>query len=198
VRARVGETALMASPFLYFADDRLSRAELTAACLDGDLVALGDAYIPADAVETRGLRAGSLAEVLGDSLAATHLSAAWIHGALPAPPDRHTVQRAVTRRLHRIPDRRLVYRDLAVDPSDLMRIGGVWVTTPTRTLADVSRVDDRDHLRAARLLAEGHPGSAADAIEWLEARPKLPYKRAALGVLQRLLVGQDDVTRYTS
>ena len=43
-------------------DDRLSPAELSAACLDGDLVELGEAYIPADAVETRGLRAGSLRE----------------------------------------------------------------------------------------------------------------------------------------
>ena len=43
----------MASPFLYFADDRLSLAELSAAWLDGDLVELGEAYIPADAVETQ-------------------------------------------------------------------------------------------------------------------------------------------------
>ena len=76
----------MASPFLYFADDRLSRAELTAACLDGDLVELGDAYIPADAVETSALRAGSLLPVLGENLAATHLTAAWIQGALPQQP----------------------------------------------------------------------------------------------------------------
>src|SRR5688572_32502849 len=102
----------MASPFLYFADDRLSLAELTAARLDGDVVELGDAYIPADAVETRGLRAGSLTALLGDTLAATHLSAAWVHGALPDPPARHTVQRAVARRRHRLPGRHLVYRDL--------------------------------------------------------------------------------------
>src|SRR6478609_127580 len=130
----------MASPFLYFAEDRLSQAELSAACLDGDLVELGEAYIPADAVETRGLRAGSLSGILGDVLAATHLSATWIHGALPAPPARHTVQRAVARRLHHIPDRRLVYRDLAVDPADLQLVSGVLVTSPVRTLADLSRV----------------------------------------------------------
>ena len=93
----------MGSPFLYFTDDRLSGAELTAACLDGDLVALGDAYIPADAVETAALRAGSLTPILGDTLAATHLTAAWIHGGLPLPPARHTVQRAVPRRLHLVP-----------------------------------------------------------------------------------------------
>jgi hypothetical protein len=185
----------MASPFLYFADDRLSRAELTAACLDGDLVELGEAYIPADAVETRGLRAGSLTAVLGDSLAATHLTAAWIHGALPAPPARHTVQRAVSRRLHRVPDRRLVYRDLAVDPSDLVRLGGVWVTTPARTLADLSRVADGEHLRAARLFAQTHPGSAADAIAWLDGHAKLPHKTAGLAALRGCLTGQEEVTR---
>lgn len=190
----MGHTALMASPFLYFADDRLSRAELSAACLDGDLVELGEAYIPADAVETTALRAGSLAGVLGDVLAATHLTAAWIHGALPAPPGRHTVQRAVARRLHHTPDRRLVYRDLAVDPADLVRIGGVWVTTPTRTLADLSRVDDPDHARAARLLAGAHPGLRADAIVWLQGRMKLPHKRAALEALRRE-AAYDDSTR---
>jgi hypothetical protein len=185
----------MASLFLYFADDRLSLAELSAACLDGDLVELGEAFIPADAVETRELRAGSLAEVLGTSLAATHLTAAWIHGALPAPPSRHTVQRAVSRRLKRAPDRRLVYRDLAVDPADLRRIGGVQVTTARRTLADLARVDDPVHLRAAGLLAAAEPGLVHSAIEWLDEHPSLPHRIAALGLLRSLATDQDDVTR---
>lgn len=184
----------MASPFLYFVDDRLSLAELSAARLDGDLVELGDAYIPADAVETRGLRAGSLAVVLGDSLAATHLTAAWVHGALPSPPTRHTVQRAVARRLHRVPDRRVIYRDIAVDPADLLLVGGVWVTTVARTLADLSRVDDPLHTRAARLLASAEPGSADEAVSWLEAHRPLPHLSAALDRLRRH-AGQDDVTR---
>ncbi|WP_109209477.1 MULTISPECIES: hypothetical protein [Microbacterium] len=173
----------MASPFLYFADDRLSRAELTAACLDGDLVALGDAYMPADAVETAALRAGSLAPILGDTLAATHLSAAWVHGALTAPPTRHTVQRAVARRLGVVPDRRLVYRDLAVDARDLQRLGGVLVTSPARTLADLARVEDPDHAMAARLLADADPDAVTRAIDDLEAGV-LPHKRAALVLLR--------------
>jgi hypothetical protein len=185
----------MASPFLYFAEDRLSQAELSAARLDGDVVELGEAYIPADAVETRGLRAGSLSGILGDTLAATHLSAAWIHGALPAPPSRHTVQRAVPRRLHRLPDRRLVYRDLAVDPEDLQRISGALVTSPERTLADLARVDDHEHRRAARLLMGSVPGVGHDAIAWLQRHPKLPHKRAALDVLRRATEYQDEVTR---
>lgn len=185
----------MASPFLYFADDRLSLAELTAARLDGDLVELGDAYIPADAVETPGLRAGSLAGILGDSLAATHLTAAWIHGALPDPPARHTVQRAVPRRLHRLPDRRLVYRDLSVDAADLLRIGGVWVTTAPRTLADLCRIDDPAYDRAVRLLSEMDPGLIGLAIRWLEERSNLPHRQAAIDRLRRDASDQEDVTR---
>ena len=187
----------MPSPFLYFADDRLSRAELSAARLDGDLVELGEAYIPADAVETSGLRAGSLAGVVTASLAATHLTAAWIHGALPDPPARHTVQRASAHRRKHTPDHRLIYRDLAVDPADLLRMGGVWVTSATRTLADLSRVDDEPHARAAMLLAGSTPGLTEGAIRWLEAHPSLPHRRAALTRL-RGLAAQDDVTRYTS
>jgi len=191
----------MASPFLYFADDRLSRAELTAACLDGHLVELGDAYMPADAVETAALRAGALAPLLGDTLAATHLTAAWIHGGIPHPPARHTVQRAVERRLHLVPDRHVVYRDLSVQPEDVDLIGGVRVTTPVRTLIDLARTTDAVHARAACQLALVHPAAVARAIARLE-HGRLPHKNAALRVLRPIAgeraEGQDDVTRYTS
>jgi hypothetical protein len=190
----------MTSPFLYFADDKLSAAELSAARLDGHVVELGDAYIPADAVETTGLRAGSLRGILGDTLAATHLSAAWVHGALHEPPARHTVQRAVPRRLHHVFGRRIVYRDLAVDPADLVMIGGVRVTTLERTLADLSRVVDDEHARAARLLADAHPGLASDALGWIDARGRMPNKRSAVAFLRGLTARepQEEVTRYTS
>jgi len=190
----------MGSPFLYFADDRLSLAELSAACLDGDLVGLGEAYIPADAVETRALRAGSLRELLGEQLAATHLSAAWVHGALVNPPSRHTVQRAVSHRLHRVPDRRVVYRDLSVDPADLLLIGGVRVTSAARTLVDLARIGDDVHVGAARLLAQAHVGLIDDATAWLQRRHRLPYKQTALDLLRSFAADrpQEEVTRYTS
>lgn len=186
----------MASPFLYFAGDRLSLAELSAARLDGHLVEVGDAYIPADAVETTGLRAGSLRGLLGANLAATHLSAAWVHGGLHEPPARHTVQRAVPRRLHHVLGRRLLYRDVAIDPGDLLVLGGVLVTTPVRTLADLARVDDADHRRAARALAGALPGCAVAALTWLEHHGPLPGKRSALTMVRELAAAdQDDVTR---
>lgn len=192
-----GTVAVMPSPFLYFADERLSPAELSAARLDGHLVELGEAYIPADAVETRALRAGSLAGLLGDTLAATHLSAAWIHGALHDPPTRHTVQRAVPRRLHQVIGRRLRYRDLCVDAADLLRIGGVLVTSPERTLADLSRLSEPDCVAAARMMADADPALPQRALAWFDAHGALPNKRSALVVLRELALreGQEDVTR---
>ena len=183
----------MASPFLYFVDDRLSLAELSAARLDGDVVELGDAYIPADAVETRALRAGSLTGLLGEALAATHLTAAWVHGALPDPPAIHTVQRAVPRRLHRVPVRHLVYRDLAVADDDLETIGGVRVTTPGRTLVDLCRVADDAHTRAARLLVEERESLVDEAIARLQGGA-LPHKRAALALLRGLAAAEAATT----
>ncbi|MEU1970382.1 type IV toxin-antitoxin system AbiEi family antitoxin [Microbacterium sp. NPDC019599] len=187
----------MTSPFLYFPGERLSSAELSAARLDGDVVELGEAYLPADAVETRGLRAGSLRTLLGDSLAATHLSAAWIHGGLDEPPARHTVQRAVPQRLHHVIGRRVVYRDPSIPSEDLWRVGGVLVTTPRRTLADLARVPYDEYAQAARRLADELPGLALEAVGWFDGRPPVPHKRAAVSFLLGLAAreGQDDVTR---
>ncbi|KAA9110546.1 hypothetical protein [Microbacterium rhizomatis] len=188
----------MPSPYLYFADDRLSIAELSAARLDGHLVELGEGYIPADAVETSALRAASLTELLGHTLAATHLSAAWVHGALPDPPARHCVQRCVPQRLHHVFGRRIVYRELRVLDEDLHRIGGVLVTSPARTLADLARVPDAQHLRAATSLAAATAGLAATAWEWLHAQGSLPRKRPAMSLLRQLDAAcalQEDVTR---
>ncbi|WP_243074788.1 type IV toxin-antitoxin system AbiEi family antitoxin [Microbacterium sp. SS28] len=190
----------MTSPFLYFPGDRLSPAELSAARLDGDLVELGEAYIPADAVETRALRAGSLRDILRENLAATLLSAAWIHGALDEPPSRHNVQRAVPKRLHHVVDRRIVYRDPTIASEELWRIGGVLVTEPRRTLADLARFPGEGHTDAACRLSDMAPGLALDAIAWFDERTPVPYKRSAIELLRGLAARapQEDVTRYTS
>ncbi|QIG40691.1 hypothetical protein G5T42_15430 [Microbacterium sp. 4R-513] len=187
----------MTSPFLYFPGDRLSRAELSAARLDGDVVELGEAYIPADAVETMALRAGSLRGILGETLAATHLSAAWVHGALVGPPARHTVQRAVEWRVHQVIDRRVVYRDPQVAADDLWRIGGVLVTSPQRTLADLARVPDDEYAEAARLFSDAFPGLALEAAAWFDERSPVPHKRTAVAFLHGLAarLPQDEVTR---
>ncbi len=182
-----GQTRHMPSPFLYFADERLSRAELAAARLDGVLVELGDGYIPADAVETRELRASSLRTLARGEIAFTHESAAWVHGFRLTPPARHRVQRAVGHRIPHVIDVRLRYSDLAIPDDDVALIGGVLVTTPARTCADLTReavAGEHGDQRALRGLFDAHPDLRDAAVEWLEQTKPVHHKRTALAWLR--------------
>jgi len=169
----------MPSPFMYLPGVRLTEAELSAACLDGHLVALGDGYIPADVVESMVLRAASVAHLLGTTLAATHESAAWILGRLDEPPARHRVQRAVDRRLHHVVSRRLLYRDPFIEGSDLLDIAHVRVSSPARTLADLARSPEASSRALARRWASERPDEAAESLAWLERHRSIPHKRNA-------------------
>jgi hypothetical protein len=182
----------MPSPFVFFAGVRLSQAELSSACLDGHLVELGEGFIPADLVESVSVRAASLAAVLGDTLAATHESAAWVLGRMDEPPPRHTVQRAVDRRLHHVVSRRLVYRDVLIPSDDLLDIGGVRVSTIARTLSDLARSAEPSSQELAVTWSRNAPVEAEAAMEWLASHRSVPGKRDARMLLSRR---QDDVTR---
>ena len=189
----MAQTALM-WPFLYFADDRLSTAELTAARLDGDLVEVGEAFMPADAVETRELRAASFRSIGGPERAVTHASAAWVHGAIPDPPLIHTLQRAGRRRAAFPVDARIRVRDVALPAGDVELISGVAVTTPVRTLVDLVRdavVGGSPRHLVDDILA-WRPDLLTDAVIWIDAAGPIHHKRAAAAELRRR---QEDVTR---
>jgi hypothetical protein len=177
-------TRAATSPFVYFVDARLSYAELTAACLDGDLVGLGDGFVPADVVESVWLRAASLSTLLGDTLAASHATAAWVHGGVDDPPARHSVQRAVPYRLHHVFDRRLDYHDGALDAVDLVHPAGVAVTTPGRTIADLARSTHPDAADAVRAWIRRDADVAAQGLAWLAGRTRLPHRRRAEALLR--------------
>lgn len=173
-------------PMAFFPHDRhpravLSLAELSAARLDGELAMVGDAYAAADALETPALRAASLRVLLGTQLVAIGMTAAWVHGAVGRPPAVHHVQRGergVTR-----PVRRDVrFRDTAIDPADVVALGGVRVTHAARTLVELAReASDPRCAEAARRLAT--PGLLAEAAAWLHAHRRFPGRRAALAFL---------------
>jgi hypothetical protein len=182
----------MTSPFVYFAGTRLSQAELTAACLDGHLIALGEGFVPADMIESIPLRAASLAGMLGDALTASHLSAAWVLGGIDDPPVRHSVQRAVSRRLHHIIDRRLIYHDPFVPPEDLLRMSGVAVTSRARTAADLARTPGDAQAVALRTWMRRDPAIADEALAWFSQRDRIPHRRRAEALIGAL---QEDVTR---
>ena len=180
----------MTWPFLYYPDDRLSLPELMAARLDGDVVEIGDAFMPTDAVETRELRAGSLRGILGTHLAATHESAAWVHGALHDPPSRHRTQRCVPRRVSPVIDSRLRYSDVRLPSRDGLVVAGVTVTTVPRTLVDLVR----DHVRTGAgadlvdAFVEWNPAAIGAAIAWCDDAGPVQFKRPALDYLRGRLV----------
>ncbi|MCR2811880.1 type IV toxin-antitoxin system AbiEi family antitoxin [Microbacterium sp. zg.Y1090] len=187
----------MTSPFLYFPGGPLSAAELAAARLDGHVVEIGEGFMPADAVETCDLRAGSLAPLVPAAFAATHLSAAWVHGAVDRPPPRHVVQRRSPRRLASVMNARVRYSDVRLAPDDVVIICGVAVTTPSRTLADLARSRDPADRAAAAGWAAASPALRAAALAWLAGAGPVHDKRAAATFLTGLEVAAPDqeVTR---
>jgi hypothetical protein len=195
----------MVWPFLYFAHDRLSPAELSAARLDGDLVEIGEGYMPADAVESVAMRAASLAPLCSERLAVGIWSAAWIYGALHEPPARHSLVRAPGRRVGNLISRRAVFHDTAIDAHDVTLLGDVRVTTPLRTLTDIARRADRESdpsraTAAARGLIETGLVTATAGRDFLAGHPGLPGCRRGDALLARIAGGaassaQEDVTR---
>jgi hypothetical protein len=192
------------SSLLLFAGDRLSLAELCAARLDGDVVELGEAFLPADAPESAALRAQSLAPLLTPAVAVTHSGAAWVHGALASPPARHTLQRAVPWRPHHRWDRRFAYRDALLPEQDVRRIGGVAVASPERTVVDLLRRDGAGDREAAQALVLQHPDVLAGARTWSDRHAHRAGMRAVRGMLAQWTAvatpaddarRQEDVTR---
>ncbi|ALJ20154.1 hypothetical protein [Microbacterium sp. No. 7] len=178
----------MGSLYLYRPGDRFSPAELTAARIDGDLTEIGEAFMPTDAVETADLRGRSLRGVVPSQLAATRATAAWVHGALADLPVRLTLQRASDTRVHRIVDARIDYSDQRLPLAHMCEVGGMLVSTPERTLADLVRdrcagMSDAEATIAAMIA--WRPGLVDRTARWLAAAPPVHHKRAALAHLRR-------------
>jgi hypothetical protein len=116
-----------------------SPAELSALRLDGDCFALGDGTVPLDSPVDAALRAASLRSACaGHDLVVAGWSAAWVHGVLPELRRPLTLCIDVagaprTRALATAP------REVRFEPGDLVRLGGVRVTTPLRTAVELAR-----------------------------------------------------------
>lgn len=187
----------MSWPFVYYPDERLSATELASARLDGLVVELGEAFIPADAVETDQLRAATLRPLVRDDLTVTHETAAWVHGAVAVAPRPLRVQRAVDSRVAHVLDARLRYRDGAMPARDVVTIGGIHVTSPARTLIDVVCQFVAGDVRARATidaLRHWQPRLVEAALLRLDETGPLRHKRSARAWLLRI-DAQPDVTR---
>ena len=179
----------------YTPGDRLSQPELSSARLDGHVVEIGDAYMPADTTETPEARAAGIRPLLFPGVAASGPTAAWIHGAGDGAPARHHVHRTSALRVRAPRNGRVVFHDTALGPTDVVLIGGVAVTSPVRTVVDLTLGVARHDGYApwARALCRLLPDLGPQAAELLRHRKRIPGRRAALALLDEL--AQEDVTR---
>lgn len=160
----------------------LPAPELQAARLDGQLYPVGSGFSPVDEVEQPRHRAAALHA--GERLIAEQRSAAWVWGALDAPPLRHQFCVAIGARVSRDPARWIELREVVISDDEVVELDGSLVTTPTRTVVDLARfaaVFDPGMVR--RLLDAG--ASLPLAVAALDDRRNLPGKKRALARLSR-------------
>jgi len=174
--------------FLYLPGARLSEAELSAARIDGHVFEIGDAYVPADLIETADVRATAIATLVRPGTAASGPTAAWIHGAGDVPPAVHHVKRAADRRLRPHVNARLVFHDTVLPASDLQLIGGIAVSTPERTMLDLATTLHRDPRMKPWMerLARLFPELSSETASVLRSLRRVPGSRVGLAALERL------------
>jgi len=160
----------------------LPLAELCAALLDGELLRLGNCFTSIDQPHDRRARAATLAlelpdRVIADRLIAERLSAAWIWGALPAPPSPHQLCASLGARARASNARLASVREVAISPDEIVLIADQRVTSPVRTLVDLARYRAEIDSEVLRTLARIGAVSLDDCRRALDRRRNLPNKR---------------------
>lgn len=165
------------SPVLTTAD--LPLAELCAARLDGELLRLDDSFTSIDQPHDRSVRAQTIALAWPERMIAERWSAAWIWGALPQPPSRHTLCSSLGARARSSMPQRVSVREVVIDADEMVTFAGQRVTTPVRTIADLARFDDDVPPQLLARLATIGSVSLHECRLALDRRRNLPNKVVA-------------------
>jgi len=168
------------APVLHSGD--LPLAELCAARLDGELVAVDDAFVSIDTAIIASVRAAAAARDWSPRLIAEQGTAAWIWGAAPLPPPRHQLCASLDRRARPPAPARCVLREVVIDDDEILLAAGVAVTAPLRTLVDIARFSPsfgESEQRTVRELADLAGATLAECRSALDRRRNLPSKRLA-------------------
>ena len=185
------------SPVLSPAD--LPEAELHAARLDGELFAVDDRFSPIDEIECAGYRARSLLPTPSSRLVAERETAAWILGATDRPPERHQVCTNIAARVRVLSEMRLDVREVVIDDSEILTVGGLRVTMPLRTAIDIARFSrdfgPEDCVMIGALMALGAFG-VQDCAAAMNRRRNLPRKQRALARIRESAAHGVDPSRY--
>ncbi|WP_242091389.1 type IV toxin-antitoxin system AbiEi family antitoxin [Curtobacterium sp. DN_7.5] len=128
----------MPRPRLLTTDD-WPEAELRAAVLAGELVAVGECWASPAEPQDAALRAAAAAWSLPDRrLVAATRTAAWVWGALSRSPLPHECVLPGRVRL-RVDDPTVRVRDVGLAPEDVTELAGLRLTVPLRTAVDLLR-----------------------------------------------------------
>jgi hypothetical protein len=157
--------------------DDWPEAELRAAVLAGELVAVGACWASVAEPQDPALRAASYAWSVGDPrFVAGGLSAAWIWGACSRPPVPHDSCVPASERFRRR-GAWTALREIALEDGDVTSCAGVRVLTPEATALDLLRTRrrftsaDADALRGLVVAASVDPTTLARCLEQTERAP---------------------------
>lgn len=167
-------------------------AELCAARLDGELFAIDDGWAAVDEPDLPAFRAAVIALRMPRPLVIERMSAAWVHGALAVPPAVAQFCVPHSARIAPIGDRRATVREVKLDESEVVELGGTRCTSVVRTGFDLLRDADYDAMGgegvvAALMAPRPWLGSALGAR--LDAATRMPHKSLALARLERAVAG---------
>ncbi|CAN5307376.1 hypothetical protein BH11ACT2_BH11ACT2_07430 [soil metagenome] len=161
----------------------LPLAELHAARLDGELFAVDSCFAPIDEPELPRLRADAIAAVWPDRIIAEQRSAAWVYGVLPTPPVQHELCADLSARARPSNRGQARVREVVIDPSEVVRIGRLDVTSPLRTVLDLARFSEtfgQIEQKVCRDLMVLGGLTIDDCRSALALRRNLPGKRQAV------------------
>ncbi|WP_353810055.1 hypothetical protein [Agromyces sp. SYSU T00194] len=175
-------------PSLLSADD-LPLAELCALRIDGEVMALPAGWAPVDEPDRPEQRARSVRLAVGRDVIAARLTAAWVHGAVPAPPSVPQVCVRIGARRGNDPTVRCELSELRLAEDEIVRWGPAAATTPERTAFDLLRTAHAPeaHRRAAMRVLE-FAGIALDEFRGrVVGRSRLPGRLAVLAAVDAAL-----------
>lgn len=160
--------------------------ELRAMMLDGELVAVDDAFAPIDQPSGPAQRAASVAMYCQQRFIAEQRTAAWIWGATVDPPSRHELCVSIGARARTNHPGRLHVREVVITAEETVILGAARVTTPMRTVLDLARFQDPFDADLVRSLIQVSHLTVGACIAELRDRRNLPQKKLALARLSSL------------
>ena len=163
--------------------DDLPLAELCAARIDGELVAIDDGWAPVDEPDLPSFRAAVVALRVPRALIIERRSAAWVHGALDMPPAVAQFCVPHDERVAAISDHRTQVREVTLGEGDVDDYRGVRCTSAERTVFDLLRdatSDDEEAISIVARFLAGRPALIEEVGIRLDASRRMPHRALAV------------------